>query len=62
MKTKTYSLKLTEQELWYLKCGYDASFTDPDSMSKVEKSASKKLNQVWLKARRERDNQKEAKE
>ena len=49
-KPKTYTLRLTERQLWFLMDSYEASFTEPESMNKIEVSVQKKLQRLYLKA------------
>ena len=48
MADKTYTLKLTGDQLWALSAAYDASFTDPDSQNKHEKAVKRKLDTLII--------------
>lgn len=50
MGEKIYTLKLTARELWYLREGYDASFTEPESKNQIEARVAEKLETLSSKA------------
>lgn len=52
--SETFTLKLTERELWFLAEGFTAAFTDPDERNEHEVSAAEKLDAAVAKARRDK--------
>lgn len=48
----TFTLKLTEREVWHLREGYEASFTDPEGRNEYELAVSAKLDDLFLRSRK----------
>lgn len=51
---KKYKLELTERELWYLREGYEASFTEPEAMNPIERMVGQKLTALFKRAARDK--------
>lgn len=58
MGKRTAPLKLTERELWLLKCGFDSSFVDDGSDDGGAELAaiSEKIMAAWMRAKGGRAN------
>lgn len=48
---RLFTLKVTERELWFLMCDFEASFTDPSTMNEHEVSVGHKLSELHQRAR-----------
>lgn len=53
-RAKTYTLRLTERQLWTLMECYEASFTEPEGRGETEEQVSKKLSALHQKAWKEK--------
>lgn len=52
-KPKTYTLKLTKQEVWALRESFEAAFTDPNARSATDVAVSDKLSDLLQRSRRD---------
>lgn len=43
-----FTISLTKKEIYHLKCSFEASFTDPESMNRYERSVQIKVDKAYL--------------